>query len=117
MSIDEPASGSGSRGERDDQTGTAGKVPGPSHYLRLGRAAVFTRPHRAPLPWRNLRRAVFLIVALMAVVALKRSAGGFFSRVLDSLASPTSVASPPAAAPAHTAPETTVHLQPGPPAK
>jgi len=111
MSIDEPASGSGSRGERDDQTGTAGKVPGPSHYIRLGRAAVFTRPHRAPLPWRNLRRAVFLIVALMAVVALKRSAGGFFNRVLDS------VASPPASAPAHTAPETTVHLQPGPPAK
>jgi hypothetical protein len=111
MSIDEPASGSGSRGERDDQTGTAAKVPGSSHFLRLGRAAAFTRPHRAPLPWRNLRRAVFLIVALMAVVALKRSASGFFSRLLES------VASPPAAVPVRTAPETTVHLQPGPPAK
>jgi hypothetical protein len=54
---------------------------------------------------------VFLIVALMAVVALKRSAGGFFSHLLES------VASPPASAPAHTAPETTVHLQPGPPPK
>ena len=107
MSIDEPASGSGSRGERDDQTG---RVPGVSHYLRLGRSAGFTPPHRTLLlPWRNLRRVVFLIVALMAVVALKRSAGGFFSRLLES------VASPPAAAPAHTVPETTVHLHPGPP--
>jgi hypothetical protein len=64
------------------------------------------------VPRRNFRRAVFLIVALMAVVALKRSAGGFFNRVLESLAPP------PAPAPAaHHAPETTVHLQPGLPPK
>ena len=54
---------------------------------------------------------LFLIIALMSVVALKKGAGGFFNRVLESVA-------PPAAAPARsTTPATTVHLQPGPPPK
>ena len=98
MSIDEPASGSGSRGDLPPGT----------------RRAIYARgPERAPrsslvLPWRNFRRVVFLIFALMAVVALKRSAGGFFNRLLESVASP-----PPAPA-RPVAPATTVHLQPGP---
>ena len=108
MSIDEPASGSGSREELPAGSRRAiyrsgnpqRAAPGPS------RAA---RSYLASLPLRSFRRVVFLILALMAVVALKRSAGGFFSRVLESVAPPP--------APAHTAPETTVHLHPGPPSK
>jgi len=110
MSIDEPASGSGSREELPAGSRRAiyrsgnpqRAAPGPS------RAA---RSYLASLPLRSFRRVVFLILALMAVVALKRSAGGFFSHLLQS------VESPPAPSPAHTAPETTVHFQPGPPSK
>jgi hypothetical protein len=104
MSIDEPASGSGA-----PESASLGDLPAGSRRVMYARGLDGSR--RLLLPWRNLRRAVFLILALMAVVALKRSAGGFFSRLLES------VASPPAAAPAHAAPETTVHLQPGPPPK
>jgi hypothetical protein len=95
MSIDEPAPGSDSRGE----------LPAGSRRVEHTREKTYL----SLVPWRNLRRAVFLILALMAVVALKKSSGGFFSRVLESVAPP--------ATPAHRAPETTVHLQPGPPPK
>ena len=91
MSIDEPAPGSGSRGEL------------PAGSRREAQAGEKT--YLALVPWRNLRRAVLLILALMAVVALKRSSGGFFSRILESVAPPS---------PSHQAPETTVHMQPGP---
>ena len=91
MSIDVPASGSGSRGELPAGSRRAAQA-GEKTYLAL-------------VPWRNLRRAVLLILALMAVVALKRSSGGFFSRILESVAPPS---------PSHQAPETTVHMQPGP---
>jgi hypothetical protein len=104
MSIDEPASGSGA-----PESASLGELPAGSRRAIYARG--LDRPRRSLVPWRNLRRAVFLILALMAVVALKRSAGGFFSHLLES------VASPPAPPPAHTAPETTVHLQPGPPSK
>jgi hypothetical protein len=97
MAIDEPASGSGSRGEL------------PPGMRRLVEARGRQRTYLSLLPWRNFRRVVFLIFALMAVVALKKGAGGFFNRLLESVA-------PPALAPAHpAAPPTTVHLQPGPP--
>lgn len=110
MAIDEPASGSGSGGERDDHSGHPGEGLGPFRHLPWVRSAAFTRTSLAVLPWRNFRRVVFLIFALMAVVALKKSAGGFFNRIIES------VTPPPVAAPAHpAAPATTVHLQPGPP--
>jgi hypothetical protein len=113
MSIDEPASGSGApesaslgdlpAGTRRaiyHQSGNPRRVPGPSgggkSYLAL-------------IPRRSFWRVMFLILSLMAVVALKRSAGGFFTRLIESVAPPS--------APAHTAPATTVHLQPGPPPK
>ncbi len=99
MAIDEPASGSGSRGE----------LPPASRHVAHAREKTYL----ALLPWRNFRRVVFLILALMAVVAVKKSGGGFFSRVLDSVA-PTAQPAPPAR---HAASETTVHLQPGPPPK
>jgi hypothetical protein len=79
---------------------------------RLAQARGRERTYLSQVPWRNFRRVLFLIIALMSVVALKKGAGGFFNRVLES------VARPPAAAPARsTAPATTVHLQPGPPPK
>ena len=106
MAIDEPASGSGT-----SKPASLGELPPGT------RRAIYARgQERAPrsslvLPWRNFRRVVFLIFALMAVVALKRSAGGFFDHLLESVA-------PPATAPARSAaPATTVHLQPGPPPK
>jgi hypothetical protein len=107
MAIDEPASGSGSRGELDERSPGAG--PGPFRHLPWVRSAAFTRSSLA-LPWRNFRRVVFLIFALLAVVALKKSAGGFFNRLVDAVAAP-----PPAAPARSAAPATTVHLQPGPP--
>lgn len=94
MSIDEPA-GSDSRGA----------LPAGSRRV----AHVHERSYLSLVPWRNFRRVLFLILALMGVVVLKRSAGGFFSRIIESVAPP--------AAPAHHAPETTVHLQLGPPPK
>lgn len=103
MAIDEPASGSGT-----SDSASLGELPPGT------RRAIYARGREAPrrsllLPWRNFRRVVFLIFALMAVVALKRSAGGFFNRLIESVA-------PPAAAPDRSvAPATTVHLQPGPP--
>jgi hypothetical protein len=74
---------------------------------------------RRGFPLRNLRRALFLLLALMAVIALKRSSGGFFRNVLDVVTPPAVPAStatanmkttPPAPEPLHT----TVHLQPRP---
>ena len=53
------------------------------------------------IAWRNFRRAAFLILALLGVVALKRSGGGFLRGVLDGVA-------PPHPAPAV---ETTVHMR------
>jgi hypothetical protein len=101
MAIDKPASGSGA-----SESASLGELPPGT------RRAIYARgqgdPHRSGLPWRSFRRVVFLIFALMAVVALKKSAGGFFNHLLESVA-------PPAAAPARSAaPPTTVHLQAGP---
>ena len=58
------------------------------------------------VPWRNFRRVALLIVALMAVVALKRSGAGlgFVKGLMDGVA-------PPVPAPAV---ETTVHMRAGP---
>jgi hypothetical protein len=95
MSIDEPAPGSGSRGEL------------PAGGRRVAHAS--ERSYLSLVPWRNFRRVVLLIVALMGVVALKKSAGGLFSRIIDSVT--------PQPAPARHVPATTVHLQPGPPPK
>jgi hypothetical protein len=52
-----------------------------------------------------------LILALGAIVALKKSGADFFRNVLDS------VAPPPRRPPAATGPETTVHLQSRSPAR
>jgi hypothetical protein len=67
------------------------------------------RSYLSLIPRRNLLRALFLLLALVAVVALKKSGNGFFRQVLDSVAPPRS---PAAAHPRAPAPETTVHLQP-----
>jgi hypothetical protein len=96
MSTDEPAPRPDLRGEPRSQGGRQGRVAERS-YLSL-------------IPWRNFRRAFFLILALGAILVLKRSAGGFFRTVLDSVA-------PPPASPARTGPETTVHLQSRSPAR
>ena len=73
---------------------------------RLDRAV--ERSYLSLIPRRNLLRALFLLLALLALVALKNSGGGFFRNLLDSVAPPRS----PAAAPAHPpSPETTVHLE------
>ena len=71
-----------------------GERPGARSYLSL-------------IPRRNLRRALFLLLALMGVVALKQSGGGFFRNLLDTVVAPTSPAPP-----ATRAPETTVHIIP-----
>jgi hypothetical protein len=63
------------------------------------------RSYLALIPRRNFRRALFLLLALMAVVALKKSGGGFFGNVLNGVA-------PPAPASARqSVPPTTVHIQ------
>ena len=63
------------------------------------------RSYLALIPRRNFRRALFLLLALLAVVALKKSGGGFFGNVLNSVA-------PTAPAPARpSVPPTTVHIQ------
>ena len=72
---------------------------------RLERAV--ERSYLSLIPRRNFRRALFLLLALLAVVALKKSGGGFFRNVLDSVAPPRS---PAAARPRPSSPETTVHL-------
>jgi hypothetical protein len=82
------------------------------------------------VPWRNFRRVAFLILALLGIVALKRSSGGFFSRLLDGVAPPApsssragpSARAAPAVRAAETAPaapaiETTVHLRAAPVAR
>jgi hypothetical protein len=67
---------------------------------RNGRRA--ERSYLSLLPWRNFRRALFLLLALLAVVALKRSGGGPFKGLIESVAPP---------APAPRSVQTTVHLQ------
>jgi hypothetical protein len=63
------------------------------------------RSYLSLIPRRNFQRALFLLLALLAVVALKKSGGGFFGSVLNGVA-------PPATAPARpSAPPTTVHIQ------
>ena len=41
------------------------------------------------LPRRNFRRALFLIAALLAVLALKRAGGGSFRKLIESVAPPS----------------------------
>jgi len=62
------------------------------------------RSYSSLIPRRNFRRVLFLLLALTAVVALKKSGGGFFDSVINSFGSSPRPAHPPA-------PETTVHLQ------
>jgi hypothetical protein len=81
---------------------SAGRRPVERSYLSL-------------IPRRNFRRALFLLLALLAVVALKKSGGGLFRNVLDSVAPPQSRAA--RSQPRPPAPETTVHLQPGTPSR
>jgi hypothetical protein len=94
MSTDEPAPRRDPRGE---------SLPKGWHPDRAAE-----RSYLSLVPWRNFRRVFLLILALGAVLALKKSGGGFFRGVLDSVA-------PPPAAP--TGPETTVHLRVRSPAK
>jgi hypothetical protein len=49
------------------------------------------------VPRRNLRRVVFLIVAILAVVALKRAGGGAFRNLLDAVSPSAPGARSPAA--------------------
>lgn len=69
---------------------------------------VVERSYLSLIPRRNFRRALFLLLALLGVVALKKSGRGFFGSVLDSVAPPRS---PAAARPRAPSPETTVHLE------
>jgi hypothetical protein len=73
---------------------------------RLERAG--DRSYLSLIPRRNLRRALFLLLALLAVIALKKSGGGAFQNLLDSVSPPRSGAAAQRRTPA---PETTVHLQ------
>ena len=59
MSIEKPAPGSASRGEL------------PAGGRRVAHAR--EKSYLSLVPWRNFRRVLFLILALMAVVALKKS--------------------------------------------
>jgi hypothetical protein len=45
------------------------------------------------IPRRNLARALFLVLALLAIVAIKRGSGGFFGNLMETL-SPTPPAGP-----------------------
>jgi hypothetical protein len=67
------------------------------------------RSYLSLIPRRNLRRALFLVLALVAVVALKKSGADFFNVLFNSVGS----APPPArsAGAPRPVPETTVHLQ------
>jgi hypothetical protein len=67
------------------------------------------RSYLSLIPRRNLRRALFLLLALLAVVALKKGGSGAFRNLLDSVSPPPR--SGAAAQPRTPAPETTVHLQ------
>ena len=72
------------------------------------------RSYLSLIPRRNFRRALFLLLALLAVVALKKSGGGFFSNVLDSVApsrAPSAARPRPSIAEPAPAAETTVHLE------
>jgi hypothetical protein len=72
---------------------------------RPGASPRAERSYLALIPRRNFRRALFLLLALLGVVALKKSGGGFFGNVLNSVA-------PPAPAPVRPpVPQTTVHIQ------
>ncbi len=114
MATDGPAPGSGSQGEQQTSTGRRVAHARERSYLSL-------------LPWRNFRRVLFLIFALLAVVALKKSGGGMFRNILDSVAPPsvpsTSRSSSPSSWPSSSpsqpprapVPETTVHLRTGNP--
>jgi hypothetical protein len=88
--------------DRDDgrRDGRGGPIGG---QLR-GAVRADDRSFFALLPWRNFRRAFFLILALLAVVAIKKTGGGLFRNLLDSVAPPAARAVP-----------TTVHLQVPPP--
>jgi hypothetical protein len=83
-------------------------IDSPDHSSRPGAGrARFAgpRPERSYwslIPGRNLRRALFLILALVAVLSLKQSSGGFFNRVLESI-TPRAPSVP-----------TTVHIRPRP---
>ena len=63
------------------------------------------RSYLSLIPRRNFRRALFLLLALIAVVALKKSSGGFFDNLFSSVG-PT-----PAQPSAPRVRETTVHMQ------
>jgi hypothetical protein len=60
---------------------------------RPPRAPPAERSYWALLPRRNLRRALFLLAALVAIIALKRMGGFSFARMFDGIAP----APPPAA--------------------
>jgi hypothetical protein len=49
-------------------------------------------------PWRNLRRALMLVLLIVAILVIKRSTGGFLGRMGD-LWGTTSAAAPGAPAP------------------
>ena len=69
----------------------------------------------ALVPWRNFRRVLFLILALGAVLAVKRSGGGFFGAVIESVGPPPpTTTTTPTREPAPRPVQTTVHLQAGP---
>jgi hypothetical protein len=109
MSNDNPSADADSRSDphskvsASDRIGSrSGEPPASRSYLSL-------------IPWRNFRRVLFLIMALAAVLALKRSGGGLFRGVVDSVAPMSSSARPPTPA-TTSAPRvraTTVHIQSG----
>jgi hypothetical protein len=59
------------------------------------------RPRRPPpqertfgqvFPWRNIRRALMLVLVILAIIMIKRSTGPLLARVGDTWGAPASVA-------------------------
>lgn len=68
----------------------------------------------ALLPRRNFRRAVFLIAALIAIIAIKRMGGFSFAKLFDGIAPPPprAPARPSTSAPSTTGPFQHLEVKP-----
>jgi hypothetical protein len=65
----------------------------------LERGAPRERSFAQLFPWRNLARALLLVVVILAIVAIKKSAAPLLSRVGELVGAPTVAPSSPQAHP------------------